>query len=65
MPNGAAPRRERQTGAGRQGGGEAPDAGDYLFLRKNFLGRMTHMVNNPKNAPAAAKANINPSRNMA
>ena len=34
--------------------------GDYLFLRKNFLGKMTHMVNNPKNAPAAANVNITP-----
>ena len=52
---------------GRQGKGEtaardgAADMVDYLSSRRtSFLGRTTHRVNSPRNAPAAAKASIFP-----
>ena len=64
---GIAPCRSDAPGTGRQGKGEtaagdgAADVVDYLSSRRtSFLGRTTHRVNSPRNAPAAAKASIFP-----
>ena len=37
---------------------------EWVYLRRNFLGRITHSVNNPINTPAAAIASICSSRQI-